>query len=267
MSLKNVRNGFVKSRNALVKNTLLNKQMGKHAHPFHKAKDLTTLQTKAGMAQMRLRELKCTKLKILMSQKKKIYNHERPQKKQQHPVLRSLHTGKTMTRLFTHKTRHSICIVRPTNYILPLLWNKCKGFPLVVWQWLLETSDTKWCNKKNSFKSETSENIARQNIPSTFWRLQQIHDQEPQFTDLQYQRHTYWNDALYDQEKLEFKHKCDISAEQSETDGKITDSHVLDRCDKLKYGMVDLLTVNPQLPNILPIPKFKPQTIFSKYQN
>ena len=54
MLLKNAGNAFAKSRRDNKKNKQLKDELQKHTHPVHFAKELTTQQTCAGMAQMRL---------------------------------------------------------------------------------------------------------------------------------------------------------------------------------------------------------------------
>ena len=94
-----------------------------------------------------------------------------------------------------------------------------------------------------------------------FRRLPEKPEYEPQIIDPHYQRNPYWNDDLYDQKKLEYKHKFNTPPELFEDDEKIIDSNV---SDKLGHSSIDLWTVNPQMPNTLPLPKFRPATNLRK---
>ena len=68
MSVKIVRNAFVKSRSVRVKNKLAKDKIQKHTHFAHTAKELTTEKKCAGMPRTRLTDLKCTKLKVITIQ-------------------------------------------------------------------------------------------------------------------------------------------------------------------------------------------------------
>ena len=79
-SLKNAENSFAKSIHNKVKSKQPRDQIQKHTHFVHTAKEVTTQQTSAGMAQMRPIDSKDTKLKILMTQQTTVLNQERLQK-------------------------------------------------------------------------------------------------------------------------------------------------------------------------------------------
>ena len=68
---------------------------------------------------------------------------------------------------------------------------------------------------------------------------------------------------MYGQEKLEYKHNFTKQAEQLKDDDLITDSHVT---DKLRYALIDLWLVNPQLLIASPFTNFRPPPNFTKCQ-
>ena len=89
-------------------------------------------------------------------------------------------------------------------------------------------------------------------------------DYELQFIDAQDQRDPFWDDDLYDQRELEFKHIFSKPPERTEYDNINTDSHV---SDKLRYASIDLRTVFPQRFNTSRLPKFRRRFDFIKCQN
>ena len=66
----------------------------------------------------------------------------------------------------------------------------------------------------------------------------------------------YWDEELYDQDKLEYKDTYNKPNDQIECDGLITDKHV---SDALRHALIDLWTVNPQLPDTSALPNFRPR--------
>ena len=76
------------------------------------------------------------------------------------------------------------------------------------------------------------------------------------FVDPQYGLHTYWDEDLNDQDKLEYTEAHNRSNEKYESDDLITDAHV---SDALRYALLDLWTQNPQLADTSPLPNFQPR--------
>ena len=107
----------------------------------------------------------------------------------------------------------------------------------------------------------THQNTAKKHIPTTFRPLSEIPDYQPQFFDPHYQRDPYWDNHLYNQEKVEFKHSFDKLPEKIKDDDIFTDSHV---SDKHRYALIDFWTVNPQLTNTSSLPNFRPPLNFEK---
>ena len=62
------------------------------------------------------------------------------------------------------------------------------------------------------------------------------------------------NEEIYDQDKLEYKDTYNKPKDQIESDDLITVAHV---SDALRYAVIDLWTVNPQLPDTSPLPNFR----------
>ena len=82
----------------------------------------------------------------------------------------------------------------------------------------MKTTYVERYNKKLLFKKETPthDKTVTQNTPTPFPPSSKLPDCEPQFIDLHYQQDPYWNDDLYDQEKLERKNNLGKPPEQIE---------------------------------------------------
>ena len=76
------------------------------------------------------------------------------------------------------------------------------------------------------------------------------------FVDPHYGFDPYWDEELYDQDKLEYKDTYNKPHDQIECDDLITDAHV---SDALRHALIDLWTVNPQLPDTSALPNFRPR--------
>ena len=89
----------------------------------------------------------------------------------------------------------------------------------------MKTADIERYNKTHLLKKQTPihHRTVTQNTSTPFWPLPEITDHEPQFIDSHYQQDPYWNDDLYDQQKLEYKHNFNKPPEQIEEDDIITD--------------------------------------------
>ena len=123
MSLKNTKNALAKSRNDQVKNKPPKDEIQKQTNIFHTAEELITQQTLVGTAQMRLTDPKDTEVKILVTQQMTVLNKEHLPKMPRHLSSRTLQTKKTTIPLVAYHTRYSKCFIRPTNFVLPHLWN------------------------------------------------------------------------------------------------------------------------------------------------
>ena len=73
----------------------------------------------------------------------------------------------------------------------------------------------------------------------------------------------YWNNALLEQQILEYKHNFNKPPEEIAHLDIITESKV---SEKLRYALIDLWTANPQLTNSSPSPNFSPPNNFTKHQ-
>ena len=94
------------------------------------------------------------------------------------------------------------------------------------------------------------------NFDTQFRPLPEIPAYDTYFFDPQYGFDPYWDEELYDQEKLEYKDTYNKPNDQIEYDDLITDAHV---SDALRHALIDLWTVNPQLPNTSALPNFRPR--------
>ena len=94
------------------------------------------------------------------------------------------------------------------------------------------------------------------NFDTHFGPLPEVVAYYPYFVDPQYGFDPYWDEEIYDQDKLEYKDAYNKPNDQFESDDLITDAHV---SDALRYAVIDSWTVNPQLPDTSPLPNFRPR--------
>ena len=94
------------------------------------------------------------------------------------------------------------------------------------------------------------------NFDTHFRPLPEVVAYDPYFVDPQYGFDPYWDEEIYDQDKLEYKDTYNKHNDQIEFDDLITDAHV---SDALRYAVIDLWTVNPQLPDTSPLASFRPR--------
>ena len=92
------------------------------------------------------------------------------------------------------------------------------------------------------------------NFDTHFRPLPEVVAYDPYFVDPQYRFDSYWDEEIYDQDKLEYKDTYNKPNDQIESDDLIADAHV---SDALRYPVIDLWTVNPQLPDTSPLPNFR----------
>ena len=94
------------------------------------------------------------------------------------------------------------------------------------------------------------------NFDTQFKPLPEVVAYDANFVDTQYGFDPYWDEELYDQDKLEYKVTYNKPNDQIECDDFITDAHV---SDALRHALIDLWTVNPLLPDTSALPNFRPQ--------
>ena len=94
------------------------------------------------------------------------------------------------------------------------------------------------------------------NFDTYFRPLPEVVAYDPYFVDPQYGFDPYWDEEIYDQDKLEYKDTYKKPNDQIESDDLITDEHV---SEALRYAVIDLWTVNPQLPDTSQLPNFRPR--------
>ena len=94
------------------------------------------------------------------------------------------------------------------------------------------------------------------NFDTHFRPLPELVAYDPYFVDPQYGFDPYWDEELYDQDKLEYKDTYNKPNDQIECDDLITDAHV---SDALRHALIDFWTVNPQLPDTSALPNFQPR--------
>ena len=86
-----------------------------------------------------------------------------------------------------------------------------------------------------------------ENFVTHFKPLPEVVAYDTCFVDPQYALDPYWDEDLYDQDKLEYKDTYNKPNDQIESDDLFTDAHV---SDALRYALIDLWTVNPDEDNI-----------------
>ena len=94
------------------------------------------------------------------------------------------------------------------------------------------------------------------NFDTQFRPFPEVVAYDAYFVDPRYGFDPYWDDEIYDQDKLEYKDTYNKPNNQIENDDLITDAHV---SDALRYALIDLWTVNPHLPDTSALPNFPPR--------
>ena len=94
------------------------------------------------------------------------------------------------------------------------------------------------------------------NFETQFRPLPEVVAYDAYFVDPQYGLDPYWDEELYDQNKLEYKNTYKRPNDEIECDDLTTDVHV---SDALRYALIDLWTVNPQLPDTSALSNFPPR--------
>ena len=94
------------------------------------------------------------------------------------------------------------------------------------------------------------------NFETQFRPLPEAVAYDTYFVDPQYGIDPYWDEELYDQDKLEYKDTYNKPNDQIESDDLISDAHV---SDTLPYALIDLWTVNPHLPDTSALPNLQPR--------
>ena len=102
----------------------------------------------------------------------------------------------------------------------------------------------------------TYEHDYTDNFDTQFRPLLEVVAYDAYFADPQYGFDPYWDEELYDQDKLEYRDTYNKPNDQIECDDLITDAHV---SDALRNALIDLWTVNPHLPDTSALPNFRPR--------
>ena len=92
------------------------------------------------------------------------------------------------------------------------------------------------------------------NLKTQFRALPEVVAYDVYFVDPQYGLDPYWDENLYNQDKLGYKDFYNKPNDQIESDDLITDAHV---SDALRYALIDLWTVDPHLPDTSALPNFQ----------
>ena len=120
--------------------------------------------------------------------------------------------------------------------------------PSVVWQQQMEKAYIRRYNIMHMIHKilPIYKNDYTDNFESQFRPLPEFVAYDTYFVDPQYGLDPYWDEDLYNRDKLEYKDTCNKPNDQIESDDLITDAHV---SDALRYALIDLWTVNPRLPD------------------
>ena len=113
------------------------------------------------------------------------------------------------------------------------------GIPSVVWQQQMEKAYIRKYNNKHIIHQifPTNEYDYTDNFDTQFRPFTEDVAYDAYFVDPQYGLDPYWDEDLYDQEKLEYKETYNKPNDQIECDDLITDAHV---SDALRYALIDL---------------------------
>ena len=132
------------------------------------------------------------------------------------------------------------------------------GIPSVVWQQQMEKAYIRRYNNMHIIHKSfpTYEYDYTDNFDTQFKPLPEAVAYDAYFVDPQYGFDPYWDEELYDQDKLEYKDTYNIPNDQIKSDDLITDAYV---SDPLRHALIDLWTVNPHLHDTSALPNFRPR--------
>ena len=130
--------------------------------------------------------------------------------------------------------------------------------PSIVWQQQMGKAYIQRHNKMHMIHKTfpTLKHDYTEDIDTQFRPLPEVVTNDTFFVDPQSGLDTYWDEDLYDQDKLEYKDPHTKSNDQIESDHLIMDAHA---SDTLRYALIDFWTVNPQLRDTSPLPNIQPR--------
>ena len=110
------------------------------------------------------------------------------------------------------------------------------GIPSVVWQQQMEKAYIRRYNSMHIIHKTfpTYEYDYTDNFGTYFRPLPEVVAYDPYFVDPQYGFDPYWDEEVYDQDKLEYTDTYNKPNDQIESDDLITDAHV---SDALRYAV------------------------------
>ena len=132
------------------------------------------------------------------------------------------------------------------------------GIPSVVWQQQMEKAYIRRYNNMHIIHKTlpTYEYDYTDIFDTQFRPLPEVVAYDTYFVDRHYGLDPYWDEELYDQDKLEYKETYNEPNDQNQCDDLITDAHV---SDALRHALIDLWTVNPHLPDTSALPNIQPR--------
>ena len=132
------------------------------------------------------------------------------------------------------------------------------GIPSVVWQQQMEKAYIRRYKDMHMIHKTfpTYKHDYTDNFDTHFGLLPEVVLYDIYFIDPQYGLDLYWDEEIFDPNKLEHKDTYDKPNDQIESDDLITNAHV---SDALRYALIDLWTVNPLLPDTSALPNFQPR--------
>ena len=94
------------------------------------------------------------------------------------------------------------------------------------------------------------------NLDTHFRPLPEVVAYDTHFVDPQNGLDPYWDEDLYDQDKMECKGTYNNPIDQIESDDSIKDAHL---SDALRYALIDLWKVSSHLPDTSALPNIQPK--------
>ena len=130
------------------------------------------------------------------------------------------------------------------------------GIPSVAWQQQMEKAYIRKHNNMHMIHESLStyKYYYTDDFETQFRQLPEVVVYNTYFVDPQYGLEPCWAEHLYDRDKMEYKDTYNKPNDQIEIDDLITDAHV---SDALRYALIDLWTVKPQLPDTSALPNFQ----------
>ena len=132
------------------------------------------------------------------------------------------------------------------------------GISSVVWQQQKEKAFIQRHNSTHMIHKTlpTYQHDYTENFDTQFRSLPEVLSYNTYFVDSQYGLDPYWDEVLYNQDKLDYNDTYIKPNDENESDDQSFDAHV---SDALRYSLIHLWTVNRHLPDTSSLPNFQPR--------